>query len=170
MFQTVGAQMPVPEWIDTGAQIATIITGLSVILVALSLFTQIKDQRLHSVFYVHEFLSQEQFSLARRHVRTTLHNKSYLEWSDEDRVAANRVCASYDQAGILILGGVINRATAKVLLRSSWGESICDQFEVLRPFLLDLQTPTKTGLEFFRHFAELYAMTCRYQKRKQVKL
>jgi hypothetical protein len=41
-------------------------------------------------------------------------------------------------------------------MSSSWGESICDQFEALQDYLADKQTPTRTGAEFFKHFTALY--------------
>lgn len=57
---------------------------------------------------------------------------------------ANRVCASYGQAGILISGKVINPKTAREFLNSSWGISIIDQYECLGNFLNDYQTQTQT--------------------------
>ena len=84
-------------------------------------------------------------------MRTELFKKDYSEWSEDDKEQANRVCASYDQAGILLSAGVVNPKTAKGFLSSSWGQSIVDQYESLEPFVNDKQTPTATGREFFHH-------------------
>lgn len=75
--------------------------------------------------------------------------------------SANRVCASYDQAGIMLGAGLLNKKTKREFLRSSWGQSIIDQYNVLQPFLKDMQTPTMTGHDFFKHFVWLYEETKR---------
>ena len=77
---------------------------------------------------MHQYLSQEQFSIARKRVRTELFKKDYSEWTDEDREQVNRACASYDQARILIGGKVINSKTARSFLNSSWGISIIHKY------------------------------------------
>lgn len=158
-------EMPTLQWIQIGAQIATIITSLSVMIVFLRFVNDLKNQRLQSLIYLHQYLSQDDFSIARRAIRTDLYRKQYSDWTDEDKSFANRVCSSYDQAGIMITGGIIDYNTAKVLLKSSWGESICDQYEALKDYLDDKQTPTRTGREFFRHFGDLYEMTCPFHRK-----
>ncbi|HEV3041603.1 MAG TPA: putative molybdenum carrier protein [Candidatus Angelobacter sp.] len=79
---------------------------------------------------------------------------------------ANRVCASYDQAGILILDKAVDAKSAELFLRTSWGESICDQYEALQDFLEDWQTPWKRGKEFFIHFGRLYKMARRHHRKR----
>jgi hypothetical protein len=99
-------------------------------------------------------------------VRTELCKKPYADWTDDDKQAANDVCASYDQAAILLAARVLDSGSEKHFLRSSWGKSICHQYELLKDFLDDRQTPTETGREFFRHFGELYAKARRYDPQR----
>ena len=150
------------DW-EIAANIAEVITSISLVVAIVQLIREKGNENTSAFFYLHQYLSQEQFSIARKKVRTELFKKDYAEWTDEDREQANRVCASYDQAGILISGKVINPKTARGLLNSSWGISIIDQYESLENFLNDYQTPTQTGKEFFHHFTWLYEQTKKIQ-------
>ena len=150
-------------WWDVAADVATVITSVSLIITIIQLIRERGNENTASFFYLHKYLSQEQFSVARKKVRTELFKKDYSCWTEEDREHANRVCASYDQAGILISSGVVSKKAARGFLSSSWGQSIIDQFESLSPFLNDMQTPTLTGKQFFRHFEWLYRQAKKHQ-------
>lgn len=145
-------------------QIASVVTMISVVAAIISLKRDIRTQNLQSFFYLHGYLSQEEFSIARKKVRTELFHKPYSEWTPEDKSYANRVCASYDQTGILISIGALDENTKEQFLSSSWGNSIIDQYESLKPFLDDNQTPHQTGREFFKHFTMLYQETLQYHE------
>ena len=151
-------------WWEIAADVATVVTSISLVFAIVQLIREKGNENTASFFYMHKYLSQEQFSLARKKVRTELYKKDYAEWTDEDKEQANRVCASYDQAGILISSGVVNKKTTKGFLSSSWGRSIVDQYESLEPFLSDKQTPTQTGKDFFHHFTWLYFQAKKHQK------
>lgn len=141
---------------DLLADVATFFASISILVTIAQMRRELRTQNLNSLFYVHEYLSQEDFSRARKRIRTDLCHLPYESWSPQDRDEANRVCASYDQAGLLLGPGVLDKRTRIVFLESSWGQSIIDQYESLAPFLDDLQTPTRTGREFFEHFSSLY--------------
>lgn len=150
---------------DIAANIAEVITSVSLIFAIIQLIREKGSENTSAFFYLHQYLSQEQFSIARKKVRTELFKKNYEEWTEDDKEQANRVCASYDQAGILISGKVINPKTARGFLSSSWGISIIDQYECLDDFLSDYQTPAQTGKEFFHHFTWLYEQAKKNQNR-----
>ena len=147
------------------ANIAEVVTSISLVIAIIQLIREKGNENTSAFFYLHQYLSQEQFSAARKKVRTELFKKDYVEWTEEDKEQANRVCASYDQAGILISAKVINPKTAKGFLNSSWGIRIMDQYECLDKFLSDYQTPTQTGKEFFHHFTWLYEEAKKVQGR-----
>ena len=150
-------------WWEIAPDVATVITSISLVVAIVQLIREKGNENTASFFYLHKYLSQEQFSVARKKVRTELFKKDYATWSEDDKEQANRVCASYDQAGILLSAGVVNPKTAKGFLSSSWGQSIVDQYESLEPFLNDKQTPTATGKEFFHHFTWIYNQAKKYQ-------
>ena len=85
-------------WWEIAADIATITTSISLIIAIIQLIREKGNENTASFFYLHKYLSQEQFSLARKKVRTILFKKPYEEWTEDDKEQANRVCASYDQA------------------------------------------------------------------------
>lgn len=147
-----------------GVQVSTILTSITVFVMILQLRSDTKDQDLQYLFYLHEYLSNSEFTGARHLVRTELFSKPYDQWVSSDKIAANQVCASYDQAGLLISEGVLNKKTVSLFIKSSWGESICDQFEILRPYLDDQLTPHTTGRRFFRHFDTLYRQACQLHR------
>ena len=150
--------------LQTLADLGSVVGSFSLIIAAIALIREMRTQNLQNLFYLHQYLSQDELSNARRRVRTEIHRREYHEWNDEDREAASRVCASYDQAGLLIGAGVLNDQARKLLLSSSWGESICDQYESLQPFLYDQQTPSRTGFEFFQHFTALYNEATKFHR------
>jgi uncharacterized protein with von Willebrand factor type A (vWA) domain len=136
--------------------IIDVITSMTVFIAVVQLIRQIKTENAQSFFYMHQYLSQEEFSTARKFVRSTLYKIPYSAWTEEHKDYANKVCSSYDQAGILLKTGAISKKNIALFLSSSWGQSIIDQYESLTAYLDDKQTPNKTGREFFVHFTELY--------------
>lgn len=145
------------------AVIAQSIAALAIVIAMVQLAREIRTRNFQALYYLHKYLSQDHLSRARHRLRTELLDKRLADWTDEDREAANRVCASYDQAGFLISERVLPRGTKSAFLRSSWGDSICDQHDILRDYLHSRLTPTLTGQAFFRHFQYLYREACRVQ-------
>ncbi len=148
--------------LSTVAQLVQALAAVSIFVAMWGLRRQIRQQNLSSFFYLHQYLSAKEYSNARKLVRTELFKKPYANWTADDKQAANDVCASYDQAAILLAARVLDSKSEKHFLKSSWGRSICHQYETLKDFLDDRQTPAETGREFFRHFGELYVKALRY--------
>jgi hypothetical protein len=146
------------------ANVTEIVASLSLIAVVIQLIRDKRTQNLEAFFYLHGYLAQDELSVARKKVRTELNYKDYADWTDEDRAFANKVCASYDQTGMLMEMKVIDKKTGEAFLHSSWGQSIVDQYEALLPFLGEKQTPILTGKEFFKHFTILYEKAKKYNK------
>jgi hypothetical protein len=141
---------------DTIGIITNIFSSIAVLIAIVQFTREIRTQNHQSFFYLHEYLSQDVFSVARRNIRTMEHGKPYEKWNVNDKNNANYICTSYDQAGILIEIGAIDKKTAVNFLKTSWGDSIIDQYELLSPYLDAKQTPTQYGRDFFRHFYLLY--------------
>jgi len=149
--------------------LATLISLASLYVVYRTFRNAVLGERHEAFFYLHQYLAHGDFTAARMRMRRDIYKKEYARWDEEDREMANRICASYDQASILLENDVVSAKLKAAFLRGSWGESICDQYELLRPFLDDHQTPWKTGREFFKHFGALYNAACEYH-RKQMRI
>lgn len=115
-----------------------------------------KNQYLQGFLYLHGYLSSDEFTKARHNIRTEPKSKNYEDWTENDKEAANKVCVSYDQAGILIYAGLLGKDNNNLFLKSSWGESVCHQYELLAVYLNNIQAPGRTGMSFFEHFVWLY--------------
>ena len=153
---------------DVAAVLAALFT---VVLVAVQIRNSVHEKRMQGLLYLHEYLSREEFSTARREVRSRLKDIPYEVWSKDEKNCeyANRVCVSYDQAGILVLNEIIHRPKADQFFSSSWGDSVIHQYRILEEYLSHQKVPNSdssagddeaTGREFFRHFAELYEHVC----------
>lgn len=147
--------------------IANIATSVGLIITIIVFITQIKQSNTDTFLYVHQYLSQSEFSEARKYIRTQLTNLPYAHWEETDKNNANIVCSSYDQAGILITSNIISKKYRKIFLKSSWGESIVHQYEKLSPYLDNEQAPGLTGREFFVHFKTLYEQAKIYHKESE---
>ncbi len=153
------------EVLVLGTHMAAILTGLSVVIVVLQFTKSVRVQNLQAFFYLHQYLSSNDFGEARHLVRKILYKTDYLNWTVNEKEQVNKVCSSYDQAGLLLSLGILDEKTKRKFLSSSWGESICDQYEILKGYLDDHQTPGKKGKYFFKHFVKLYEETACYHRK-----
>jgi Circularly permutated YpsA SLOG family len=130
---------------------------LFIFIAGLNLSGQLAQYCLNSFISLHQYLSEKDFRDARWIVRDELSKKDYSCWTKEDKMTANSVSSSYDQASIMLSANILDNKTKQIFLKSSWGESICHQYHALAPFLDDKRTPSgKSGRQFFRHFGDLY--------------
>lgn len=94
---------------ELAANIATVITSISIFFAMLQLVKEMRKESWEALFYLHQYLSQDQFGEARKKVRTELYKLDYEKWTEEDITFANRVCSSYDQAGILLSQNLLKK-------------------------------------------------------------
>lgn len=104
-------------------------------------------------FYVHEFLTHPRYFEARRHVRTKMHENTgkfanLSKWIDQDFEHADIVCATYDQAWLLLKSGAFLNDGHRREFLETWGKSICSQYEALQPYI--------ERDSFFDGFSRLY--------------
>lgn len=160
------------------AAIGALLSGLAIILV----FKQIKEMKkqfyLSSrsenskiLLYLHEYLSRNEYRDARRHIKFSMLGndgeiKHWLDWTNVDKKFAYEVCSCYDQAGFLLLSDLVDDKTRQFFLRSSWGESIKEQYKNLSLYLQTAQSETDGGppSKFFKHFVELHERAQRLER------
>ncbi len=145
-------------------QVGSFLAGLAGLIAIIAIIVaykqhrqQIRDSDLHALFYVHGYLADERFAKARREVRSSLCSKPFKDWGEDEYEAADLVATSYDQAGILFNLGVVSDESKQRFLESSWGRSICDQWEVLdQDWLDEHKVVGRPARDFFIHFEGLY--------------
>ena len=109
-----------------------------------------------------QILLTPDFVNARRHIRANrkwLTERRVEQWASEDLRCADLVCASYDQAGLLIIeANLLGTEGTETFLDSSWGDSIVTQYDTLIPYL-DADDGGGPRRDFFRHFVDLHELS-----------
>jgi hypothetical protein len=125
--------------------------------------------------YLHEFLSDERYAKARYRLRKARKNGETYNPNEHDD-PMDTVCACYDQAGLILLDAdYIEDFDRSKFLKSSWGNSIIEQYEIIRQFEIEREAanggnapnPYSTQ-DFFEHFRNLYDKTCEVRGYKRV--
>jgi|GEM_PF-1651861 len=99
------------------------------------------------------FMESDELSAARAIVYTTLHRKHFSDWTDEELKAASRVCASYSTAGLIIKSGIVPLTP----LLENMEPLVRQTYEILEPFLREMQKPENGGPQYWIGFDWLYS-------------
>lgn len=73
------------EVLVLGTHMAAILTGLSVVIVVLQFTKSVRVQNLQAFFYLHQYLSSNDFGEARHLVRKILYKTDYLNWTVNEK-------------------------------------------------------------------------------------
>ena len=142
--------------LQTLAQASSVLASATIIFAIFAYRREIRGQNLAGLFYLHQYLSRDQFADARRVSLTRLAHVPFEEWTDDDREAAYRLCLSYEEAALLLGGEVLNDRGRQLMLASYWGRSICTHHAILKDYLASKVTPSLTGAEYFPNFITLH--------------
>jgi len=82
----------------------------------------------------------------------TLIKKDFTIWDEQEKLAAAKVCSSYGVAGVILKTGVIPSGP----FLENWGPSIYRSFEILLPFIGEMQKPENAGGHYWSTFEWLY--------------
>ena len=99
-------------------------------------------------------------------VHTRLHNKHFTEWTEEEVRAAAKTCAAYTNAGTVLKSGLV--PTRPIL--ENWGNRLRLTYEILEPFIRDMQQSEKVGSLYWADFDWLYQQTLEAEAEKQRRL
>ena len=145
------------------ANVATVISSISVLFAIFSLVHEMKQQRWQKYIYLDERLATDLLNDARVTVREgkptldaegnivvdengqpvftgCLVDKPLVDWSAEDRLRANLICDSYSSVGLMLRSGFLdNRLKDFFLSQEAWGRSIIIQYHILEDFSKDLK-------------------------------
>ena len=105
-----------------------------------------------NILGVVNFLQDEQVRKAREVVRKRLRSKTYNDWDEEEKREAARVCSTYDVAAILIRSKLVPMK----LFVENWGPSIEDCYDILKPYIEEMQRPEHSGPAYLDDFGWLY--------------
>lgn len=146
------------DW-ELFANIATAISGISILFAVFSLVHELKQQRWDQFTYLDERLSTDLLNDARVTIREgkivfdeegkclisstgsivregCLRDKPLSEWSPDDRMRANLVCDSFSSVGLMLKKGYLSKRLLDFFLSEEvWGRCIIIQYEALKDFV-----------------------------------
>jgi hypothetical protein len=113
-----------------------------------------------NILAVASFIQDEEVRKSREVVRVNLSKIPYNDWTKDHKRDASRVCANYDIAAIIIRLGIVPRD----LFLENWAPSVQYCFEVLKPYIEEMQKPENSGPKYWDDFVWLYEQTNKYKR------
>ena len=110
-------------------------------------------------------MESEDIRAARNIVDTRLYNKHFAEWEEEEVRAAAKICAAYANAGTVLKSGLVPPGP----IIESWGHSLRFIYEILEPFIRDMQQAEKVGSAYWADFEWLYQRTLEAEAEKRLR-
>jgi hypothetical protein len=110
-------------------------------------------------------MEAEDIRMARVLVHTHLHKKHFTTWTEEERRAASKVCTAYTNAGTVLKSGLVPIGP----IIESWGSSLRLAYEILEPFIRDMQQAEMVGSAYWADFDWVYQQTLAAEARKQTR-
>src|SRR5262249_6710968 len=99
------------------------------------------------------FIESDEVLAARMVVYTTLHRKHFSEWTERELQAASRMCASFATVGTILRSGIVPLGP----LLEGWEPSLRRCFQILEPFLREMQKPENGGPQYWIGFDWLHS-------------
>lgn len=111
-------------------------------------------------------MEAEDIRAATNIVHTRLHNKHFTEWKEEEVRAAAKICATYTNAGTVLKSGLVPIQP----IIENWGNRLRLVYQILEPFIRDMQRSEKVGSLYWADFDWLYQQTLEAETEKQLRL
>jgi hypothetical protein len=97
------------------------------------------------------FIESDEIRAAMNLVYTTLHKRHFSEWTEDERQAVSKLCSSFSTAGTVLQSGLVPQ---EPLL--GWGPSILRCYQVLEPYIREMQKPENAGPQYWAGFDWLF--------------
>ena len=91
------------------------------------------------------FIESDEIRAAMNLVYTTLHKKHFSQWTEPERQAASKLCASFSTAGTILKSGLVPIEP----LLEGWEPSIRRCYQVLGPYIREMQKPENAGAQYW---------------------
>jgi len=100
------------------------------------------------------FIESDEIRAATNLAYTTLHKKHFAQWTESERQAVSKLCASFSTAGTILQSGLVPIAP----LIQGWEPSIRRCYQVLEPYIREMQKPENAGPQYWAGFDWLYSL------------
>jgi hypothetical protein len=107
-------------------------------------------------------METEDMRMARLVVHTHLFRKPFTAWTDEEIRTASKICSAYANAGTVLKSGLVPPEQ----IIETWGSSLRATYQILEPFIRDMQQSEKVGPEYWADLDWLYQQAVEAEGRK----
>ena len=111
------------------------------------------------------FIESDELRTAMNLVYTTLHKKHFSQWTEPERQAVSKLCASFSTAGTILKSGLVPIGP----LLEGWEPGIRRCYQVLGPYVREMQKPENAGPQYWSGFDWLYAQIQSTDKKDRYK-
>ena len=98
------------------------------------------------------FIESDEIRAALNLVFTTLHKKDFSHWSEEEQQAVSKLCSSFSTAGTILQSGLVPLEPLIV----GWEPSLRRCYQILKPFVREMQKPENAGPQYWAGFDWLH--------------
>ncbi len=98
------------------------------------------------------FIESDEIRAALNLVFTTLHKKDFSHWTEEQQQAASKLCSSFSTAGTILQSGLVPLEPLIV----GWEPSLRRCYQILKPFVREMQKPENAGPQYWAGFDWLH--------------
>jgi len=99
------------------------------------------------------FIESDEIRAALNLVYTTLHKTHFTDWTDDQRQAADKLCASFSTAGTILQSGLVPLEPLII----GWEPALRRCYQVLQPYVREMQKPENAGPQYWAGFDWLYS-------------
>jgi hypothetical protein len=98
------------------------------------------------------FIESDEIRAALNLVFTTLHKKHFSDWTEQEQQAVSKLCSSFSTAGTILQSGLVPLDPLIV----AWEPSLRRCYQILKPFVREMQKPENAGPEYWAGFDSLH--------------
>jgi hypothetical protein len=98
------------------------------------------------------FIESDEIRAALNLVFTRLHKKDFSHWTEAEQQAVSKLCSSFSTAGTILQSGLVPLEPLIV----GWEPSLRRCYQILKPFVLEMQKPENAGPEYWAGFDWLH--------------
>ena len=98
------------------------------------------------------FIESDEIRAALNLVFTTLHKKDFSHWTEAEQQAVSKLCSSFSTAGTILQSGLVPLEPLIV----GWEPSLRRCYQILKPFVREMQKPENAGPEYWAGFDWLH--------------
>ncbi|HMG32919.1 MAG TPA: hypothetical protein VKM94_03195 [Blastocatellia bacterium] len=98
------------------------------------------------------FIESDDIRAALNLVYTTLHKKHFTEWTEDEQLAVSKLCSSFSTAGTVLQSGLVPIEPLIV----GWEPRIRRCYQILEPYIREMQKPENAGPQYWADFDWLY--------------